>query len=198
MLRPFSASKRRGSYNGRMSDLVPFPAPAPEETREHLYLVGFRLDPSQAEPQLFTLIAMDGSNDRPAMAQDRILFCSGPALAPAVLARSDNGLQLLGPAPTDVGFICDVAEALHTVNALPDDEHGIVDEVISSFDTLVRASKINVPAQYMSVLSALAERLNEDSEFATWLAAQGVDRETIEDAIIWCVGAVGVKTTVIR
>src|SRR4051794_14982173 len=180
-----------------MSELVPFPAPAPEETREHLYLVGFRVDPSTADPQLFTLFAMDGDNDRPAMAQDRILFFAEPALAPVALARCDNGLQLLGPAPTDVAFICDIAEALHTVNALPDDEHGIVDEVISAFDTLVRATKINVPAQYLSVLSALAERLNEDSEFATWIAAQGVDRETIEDAIIWCVGAVGVKATMV-
>src|SRR3954464_3990138 len=99
-----------------MSDLVPFPAPAPEEIREHLYLVGFRLDPSSADPQLFTLMAMNGDNDRPAMAQDRVLFCSAPALAPAVLARSDNGLQLLGPAPTEMAFICDVAAALHTVN----------------------------------------------------------------------------------
>jgi hypothetical protein len=180
-----------------MSDLVPFPAPAPEETREHLYLVGFRVDPSTADPQVFTLIAMNADNDRPAMAQDRILFFSDPALAAVALARCDNGLQLLGPVPTEVAFICDIAEALHTVNALPDDEHGIVDEVISCFDTLVRATKINVPAQYMSVLSALAERLNEDSEFATWLAIQGVDRETIEDAIIWCLGAVGVKTTIV-
>jgi hypothetical protein len=180
-----------------MSDLVPFPAPAPEETHEHLYLVGFRLDPSTADPRLFTLIAMNGDNDRPAMEKDRVLFFGDPTLGPVALARSDNGLQLLGPAPTELAFICDIAAALHTVNALPDDEHGIVDEVISSFDTLVRATKINVPAQYMSVLSALAERLNEDSEFATWLAAQGVDRETIEDAIIWCVGAVVVKTTMV-
>ena len=92
-----------------MSELVPFPAPAPEETREHLYLVGFRLDPSTADPQLFTLFAMDGDNDRPAMAQDRILFFADPALAPVALARCDNGLQLLGPAPTDVAFICDIA-----------------------------------------------------------------------------------------
>ena len=178
-----------------MSELVPFPAPAPEQIREHLYLVGFRLDPSTADLQVFTLMAMGGESDRPAMEKDRVLFFADPALAPVALARCDNGLQLLGPAPTDVAFVCDIAEALHTVNALPDDEHGIVDDVISSFDTLVRATKINVPAQYMSVLSALAERLNEDSEFATWIAAQGVDRETIEDAIIWCVGAVAVKTT---
>lgn len=180
-----------------MSELVPFPAPAPEETHEHLYLVAFRLDPSRADPRLFTLIAMDGDNDRPAMEQDRVLFFADPELAPVALARCDNGLELLGPAPTGVAFLCDIAEALHIVNALPEDEHGIVDDVISCFDTLVRATKINVPAQYMSVLSALAERLNEDSEFATWLADQGVDRETIEDAIIWCVGAVAVKTTMV-
>jgi hypothetical protein len=46
----------------------------------------------------------------------------------------------------------------------------------------------------MSVLSALSERLAASPEFATMLAETGLDRETIEDALMWCVGAVAVKS----
>ncbi|HEX6880453.1 MAG TPA: hypothetical protein VF135_08825, partial [Terriglobales bacterium] len=75
------------------------------------------------------------------------------------------------------------------------DKDGELLECIAIFDDLIRAAQINVPAQYMAVLSALSERLASTPEFATMLAETGLDRETIEDAIMWCVGAVAVKAS---
>jgi hypothetical protein len=43
-------------------------------------------------------------------------------------------------------------------------------------------------------LAALAERLGENAEFASSLEASGLTRETLEDALLWCVGAVAVKS----
>jgi hypothetical protein len=100
----------------------------------------------------------------------------------------------LGPAPRELEILCDVAQALHVANAQSEDKDGVLIETIALFDDLIRAIQINVPAQYMSVLSALSERLAANPEFATMLAETGLDRETIEDAIMWCVGAVAVKS----
>ena len=86
------------------------------------------------------------------------------------------------------------ADALHIANSQPEDTDGVLLETIAIFDDLIRAIQINVPAQYMSVLSALSERLATEPEFATMLADTGLDRETIEDALMWCVGAVVVKS----
>ena len=63
------------------------------------------------------------------------------------------------------------------------------------YDDLIRAAQINVPAQYMAALSAVSERLSTRPEFASMLAETGLDRETLEDALMWCVGAVAVKST---
>ncbi len=172
------------------SDFVPFPPPQPTEA---LYLVGFRLDPEIEGPQFYTLFVLESENDRPLIANGRVLFFAALSSAAEALALADNDMSRLGPAPSELEMFCDIAEALHIANAQDADSDGVLLETIALFDDLVRAIHINVPAQYMSVLSALSERLATTPEFATMLAETGLDRETIEDALMWCVGAVAVK-----
>jgi hypothetical protein len=173
------------------SDFVPFPAPPPLEA---LYLVGFRLDPDAEGPQFYTLFVLESDNDRPLVSEGRVVFFARPELAPAALKLSTNDMARLGPAPKELEIFCDIADALHIVNTQNEDADGVLLETIAVFDDLIRAIQINVPAQYMSVLSALSERLASAPEFATMLTETGLDRETIEDAIMWCVGAVAVKS----
>lgn len=174
-----------------MSDFVPFPPPPPTEA---LYLVGFRLDPDSEGPQFYTLFVLESENDRPLVANGRVILFAEPCRAVDGLKLADNDMSRLGPAPTELEILCDVADALHIANALDSDTDGILLETIALFDDLIRAVQINVPAQYMSVLSALSERLATTPEFATMLAETGLDRETVEDALMWCVGAVAVKS----
>lgn len=173
------------------SDFVPFPPPPPTEA---LYLVGFRLDPEVEGPQFYTLFVLESENDRPLIANGRAVFFAEPANAADALSLADNDMSRLGPAPTELEVFCDVAEALHIANSQDADADGVLLETIALFDDLIRAISINVPAQYMSVLSALSERLATTPDFATMLTETGLDRETIEDALMWCVGAVAVKS----
>ena len=178
-------------YNLQVSDFVPFPPPPPTEA---LYLVGFRLDPDAEGPQFYTLFVLESENDRPLLANGRVVFFAQRSQSGSALTLADNDVSRLAPAPTELEILCDVAEALHIANALDADTDGTLLETIALFDDLIRAISINVPAQYMSVLSALSERLTTNPEFATMLAETGLDRETIEDALMWCVGAVAVKS----
>jgi hypothetical protein len=175
-----------------MNDFVPFPPPPPVEG---LYLVGFRLDPSVEGPQFYTIFALEGDNERPSTENGRVLLFADPAQASEALARSDSSMQALGAAPTQLEMLCDVADALHIANAKETDEDGTLLDCIACLDDLVRAAKINAPAEYMGVLGALAERLSENPNFGPWVIEQGLDRERIEDALMWCVGAVAVKST---
>ncbi|HYE26111.1 MAG TPA: hypothetical protein VEG32_13025 [Clostridia bacterium] len=174
------------------SDFVPFPPPAPVEG---LYLVGFRLDPGAEGPQFYTLFALEGENERPLRTNGRVLFFSRPEDAARALSASDNDMQRLGPPPQELEMLVDVAQALYLANSAASDTDGVLLDVIGCFDDLVRSAGINAPAEYMSVLGGLSERLVSNPEFATWLTEQGIDRERIEDAIMWCVGAVAVKSS---
>jgi len=175
-----------------MNDFVPFP-PAPPV--EGLYLVGFRLDPTHVGPQFYTLFVLEGDNERPSAENGRILFFTDPTHAAQALARSDMAMRALGAPPTELEMLCDVAEALHIANAAETDADGTLLDCIACLDDLVRAAQLNAPAETMGILSALSERLMENPDFGPWLAEQGVDRERIEDALMWCVGAVAAKST---
>ena len=173
------------------SEFVPFPPPPPTEA---LYLVGFRLDPDADGPQFYTLFVLESENDRPLISKGRVVLFGVADRAAEALALSDNNMSRLGPAPNELEIYCDIAQALHIANAQDEDPDGVLLETIAIFDDLIRAIQINVPAQYMAVLSALSERLAVTPEFASMLSETAIDRETIEDAIMWCVGAVAVKS----
>ena len=68
-------------------------------------------------------------------------------------------------------------------------------ELIAVFDDLLRAVKLKVPDEYAEVLGATAARLGESQEFASFLAESGLTREKLEDALLWCVGAVTAKSS---
>jgi hypothetical protein len=183
-----------------LSDFVLFPAPRqPHE----LWLIGLRLDPSAEGPQLFTLIEQGEDGGRTITANGRILLFSSPALvARALQLAEDASAASLPdasaasvPMPKQMDVLCDVAESLFLVNSQSDDADGVLVDCMACLDDLLRATGLNVPANYIAVFNALAERLERNAEFGSFLAEQGIDRETVEDAILWCVGAIAVKST---
>jgi hypothetical protein len=166
--------------------------------RESLHMLGLHLDPTHDEPQLYTLIAFGGEADRPLMEGDRIIFFTRPELAAQALDVGAPDMKRLGPVPTDPELICDVAHALYLVNSQELDEEAVIFSCLTVLDDLVRASRLNLPAEYMSVLSRLAEHMSGHSNLGEFLREHGIDRERIENAIIWCVGALTVKATVLN
>jgi len=174
------------------SQMVAFP---PKTLSRELYLIGFRMDPSAEGPQFYTLIGSEGDSERPIAKSDRILFFRRPADALKALTASDNGFSDLRPVPTELELLCDIGEALYVANQENEDGDGLLFELIAVFDDLLRAVKLTVPPEYTAVLAATAERLGESQEFASFLAQSGLTREKLEDALLWCVGAVAVKST---
>jgi hypothetical protein len=174
------------------SPLVAFP---PKIPNKELYLIGFRLDPAADRPQFYTLIGSEEDQESPITRQDRILFFRRPADALRALAASDNGFRDVRPIPTELELICEVGEALFVANQADADADGVLFELIAVFDDLLRAVKLNVPPEYSAVLSAAAASLGENQELAAFLNTGGVTREKLEDALLWCVGALTVKSS---
>jgi hypothetical protein len=173
------------------SQLVSFP---PKNLNPELYLIGFRMDPAAEGPQFYTLIGSEGESERPITCGGRVLFFRKPAEARKALAASDNGFREVRPVPAELELLCDVGGALHVANQEDKDEDGTLFELIAVFDDLLRAVKLTPPAEYTAVLAAVAERLEEGVEFARFLSGNGLTREKLEDALLWCVGAVAAKS----
>jgi hypothetical protein len=175
-----------------MSEL---PIVQPHQPHEDLVLVGFRVDAGHEGPQFYTLLAVGGANERPLTADGRILFFARPQLATKALALN-AGLARLGAAPEELETFCDVAEALHRVNSQNSDPDGIILDCLLVFDDLVRATRLHMPDRYQGILTELAARLTEGSQLRN-IFTKGALREHVEDALLWCIGAVTAKARMI-
>jgi len=174
------------------SQMVAFP---PKILNRELYLIGFRIDPAAEEPQFYTLIGSEGESERPITRGDRILFFRRPEDALKALTASDNGFGDLRPAPTELELLCEIGAALYVANQENEDGDGLLFELIAAFDDLLRAVRLTLPSEYATVLRAVAERLGEAKEFASLFVENGLTRERLEDALLWCVGAVAAKSS---
>ena len=176
-----------------MSEL---PIVQPRKPHEELVLVGFRVDPSHDGPQFYTLLAVGGENERPLTAGGRILFFTHPRRAARALAL-DADLARLGPAPEELETFCDVAEALYRINSQNADPDGVVLDCLLVFDDLVRATRLHMPDRYQGILTELAARLTERAPLRSIFTNPAL-REHVEDALLWCIGAVTVKARLLR
>ncbi|MDR3748033.1 MAG: hypothetical protein P4M04_07765 [Acidobacteriota bacterium] len=163
---------------------------------EELILVAFRLDPRHDGPEFYTLLAVGGDDERPPMAEARIVFFTRPELAAKALALDDSLVQLGAP-PKDVETFCDVAEALYRVNSQNADPDGVILDCLLMFDDLVRATRLHMPDRYQGILTELAAGLTEGTSLQRIFSSPSL-REHVEDALLWCVGAITVKARLLN
>ena len=174
-----------------MSDLPILDAPAPGR-HEELAMAGFRLDPTHEGPQFYTLLAVGGDNERPLTADSRIIFFTRTTLVHKALAM-DKSMAVLGTPPRDVETMCDVAQTLYLVNSQDADPDGVVLDCLLIFDDLVRATQISMPERFQGILTELAARLTEGQSLKKIFSSESL-RHHVEDALLWCVGAVTMKS----
>lgn len=169
--------------------------PNKPHAHEELALVALRVTPHHEGPQFYTLLAVGGSNERPLAMEGGIVFFTRPELASEAL-KLDPSMLSLGPAPQEIESMCDVAEALYLVNSQDTDPHGTILDCLLILDDLVRASHLHMPERYQGLLTELAARLTEGQQLRNIFSNPSL-RSHVEDALLWCVGAVTVKARVV-
>jgi hypothetical protein len=162
---------------------------------EELAMAGFRLDPTHEGPQFYTLLAVGGDNERPLVAGSRIIFFVRTTLVHKALAM-DTTMAVLGNPPRDVETVCDVAQTLYLVNSQDEDPDGVVLDCLLIMDDLVRATEISMPERYQGMLTELAARLTEGQSLKKIFTSESL-RQHVEDALLWCVGAVTMKAKIL-
>lgn len=176
-----------------MSDFPILPPRPPED----LFLVGFRIDPAAEGVQFYTLFAFGGENERPlTTVGDRIVFFPRLALARAALEISDPTMQALGTPPRELDMLCDVAQTMYLVNSEESDPERVILDCLEVMDDLVRATRLSIPRLYQEALRDLMEHLLHTPSYGEFLRDHG-SRERVEDALLWCVGAVTMKAKMV-
>jgi hypothetical protein len=168
---------------------------AKPHTHEELALIALRVTPYHEAYQLYTLLAVGGDNERPLTAAGSILFFTDPKAAGKAL-ELDASMSSLGSVPNHLEAVCDIAESLYLVNSQDTDPHGTLLDCLLLLDDLVRATRLHMPERHQSLLTELTARLTEGKQLKV-IFSNAALRHHVEDALLWCVGAVTVKARII-
>lgn len=177
-----------------MSELPILHANQPHQ-REELALIALRVTPYHEGYQLYTLLAVGSDNERPLTTNGGIIFFTNPKAAAKALAL-DPSMSQLGPVPSHLESVCDLAEALYLVNSQDTDPHGTLLDCLLLLDDLVRATRLHMPERYQALLTELAARLTEGKQLKQIFSNASL-RSHVEDALLWCAGAVTVKARIV-
>jgi len=160
-------------------------------------LIGFRLSPESESPEWYTLFTY-GVKDIPVMDNDQVLFFRSPDLVDKAFAFFDSSVKSLSPPPSELELVCDVAEMLYIINNETRDESATIVNSLNTIFDLLKAVKMNIPAENKDILYRLADHLTFDREFGSYLNQHGITREAITNAIIWAIGAITIKSRIIE
>lgn len=167
------------------------------ENPETLYLFGFRIDPDKEDPEIYTLFIY-GEQERPLVADGYIVFFSRPELALSALKLCEIDTSQLGMPPAEVALVCDIAETLHLIRYKDIDESATILNCLNTVFDLVKAILLPLPNDYKQVLYSFADHLTFEQEFASFFTQNEIQRSMIENAILWCMGAVMSKAKLLR
>lgn len=175
------------------------PVPDPNDPTAETYwrLLAVALDPDRTTPELYGLI-YESETDVPLMVDGRIVFFTDPSRAHDLIreygtARVADHIDVAKPF-----FWCDVAQALHFLSAGGFDDGAAVLQAVNVLLDLVRAVGAKMDDRRKKALYAIADYCTFNKDLTKYLEEEGdySSRELV-DAVLWCVGAVVVKSRIL-
>lgn len=154
------------------------------------------ISPDSETPNFYTLITY-GVDDIPLTVDGRLVFFRSPASTEAAYKMFNDSIKMSSSPPTEMGMLCDVAGMLYTISQEDLDESVTIVNCLNVTFDLIGALEIRMPDEYRKALYEFADHLTFDREFASYLREQGVHRETIINAFLWCLGAIALKSQLI-
>jgi hypothetical protein len=163
---------------------------------EILYLIGFRLNSQSVHPEIYTLLIY-GENDRPIKLDNQIIFFNYPEEASKIWQLCGNDVQKLGQPPNNVELVIDVAKALYLINHEDADFTNTILDCLNMLLDFVKAAETTIPDIYGGPISSFADHLTFEHDFSSFFTESTFDRSLISDAILWCIGAILVKSRIL-
>lgn len=165
------------------------------ETYWRLLAVG--LDPDRPAPELYGLI-YEAETDVPLMVDGRIVFFRDPSRAHDLIREYGGSLVADHIDVAKPFFWCDVAQALHFLLAGGFDESAAVLGAVNALLDLVRATGIKMDDDRKKALYSIADYCTFSKDLTKYLEEEGdYSGRDLVDAVLWCVGAVVVKSRIL-
>lgn len=164
---------------------------------QEIYLIGFRINPENREPEVYTILIF-GETNRPILMNGHIVFFAKPELARLAIEISEPSLLQSISIPKDVELVVDIAETLYLISSEKIDPEATIINCLNIFVDLIKPLNISMPSLYKNKLNDLASHLTFEREFSDFLIQKQIDRSLITDAILWIIGVIVSKSKLIQ
>lgn len=160
-------------------------------------LLAIGIEPEVGEAQLYGLV-LEGAEDWVLTRNGRILLFRDPARARSLI-ESDGAQWACDEIDVDQPFFwCDLGRAMQLLRAGGVDEQACVLDAVNALLDLVLATGIEMPAAHRAALRSIADYCTFEKDLAKYFDEAGdFPAEAIIEAVIWSVGAVVLKSTVV-
>lgn len=126
-----------------------------------------------------------------------LAFFTKPGQAKKAFKLFSKEIRRSFPVPAEPALIVDLAAVLFLIeNETFDDSAVILNCLNTIFDLLPSAGK-KLSEERKNLLWKFADHLTFEKEFGQYLAANSISRESIIDALTWCVGAIVTKSKIL-
>ena len=159
-------------------------------------IIGFRINSESRSLDVYTLMTY-GAIEAPLVVDGQLVFFRSPSSAAVAYDLFEEDIKNVSSLPTEVDAMCDVAEMLYLINHQDRDETATVLNCLNTLFDLVTATRTSMPIAYKKILYDFADHLTFNQEFADYIHQQGLNKTTITDAILWCIGAIVVNSRVL-
>jgi hypothetical protein len=160
-------------------------------------LLAISLDPDQPDPVLYGLV-LEGEVDRPLMLAGRVVLFRDACNAATLLEQHGSGMKADRVEISKPFFWCDIAQTLHLLQAGGIDDDACVLGAVNVLLDLVRATGLKMPAAAKAALHSIADYCTMNKDLTKYLEEEGdYSSEALTEAVLWCVGAITVKSTVL-
>lgn len=172
-------------------------SPGPDD-RPSVYLVGLRLRTTTAGADVYTLLLMyDGTGegqDRPLTRDGAIVWFADPELASWALEGADEEFRGANLRIEAAELVLDLPRVLRLVAEGRDDQNATIVDCLNALLDIVPATGFALSPGHRKCLSDLADHATFSTDIEAFMADQAHDRETILDALVWCVGAIALNS----
>lgn len=160
-------------------------------------LLAISFDPDKADPDLYGLV-LEGEKDKPLMLKDRLLFFRDPKRASEIAKTFGSHLPADRVEVNQPFFWCDIAQTLHLLQAGGTDDEACVLGAVNALLDLVDAIGLNMPSDLRASLRSIADYCTFEKNLTRYFEEVGdYPASTIINAILWCIGAITVKSTIV-
>jgi hypothetical protein len=160
-----------------------------------MWLVGFRIDPNYPEPDFYTILLQDRS-DQPILHQGQIIFFADFNDRQLALELDSEFAKIQNQtAPGELYLVYDIANVLYLVSNESRDESASIVNFLNVLFDMLKSVSVSIPSRYKTVLYQVADHLTFDKDFGDFLEAEGIARTEVVEAIQWGIGSVITKST---